>query len=170
MLRPRCVILALLSLLVGGALVELAAFGEHRWEAAAEQQMIYRVQNAVQGKLAKFTGEVEDQQRRLKQQISEMSRKLDADPPAAGFGNQSSPASQWGVVFPYHAQAGTGRHKLTEASWLSLCRAIREAQDLGTFHIMLIDDAGEMDVGYKRRQSGALNALGRPVSDPSCPV
>ena len=44
-----------------------------------------------------------------------------------------------GVIFPFVGAVGTTRGKLTQASWLTLCRAIRAAPAV-TVHILALDD------------------------------
>ena len=44
-----------------------------------------------------------------------------------------------GVIFPFVGAVGTTREKLTQASWLTLCRAVRAAPAV-TVHILALDD------------------------------
>ena len=63
--------------------------------------------------------------------------------------------------------------KLAEATWQSLCRAMGAAKVLEggapTFNVMMIDDSGAIDAGYKRRNDGSgtmsvVNARGSDVT------
>lgn len=47
---------------------------------------------------------------------------------------------QWGIVFPFHGDRASRRNLLTNASWYSLCRAMRAARKHSDFHVLVIDD------------------------------
>ena len=54
--------------------------------------------------------------------------------------------TSWGVVLPFHGKAGSQRLKLMNATWHSLCRAMRYADEsksrLYEFNVLAIDDTG----------------------------
>ena len=91
---------------------------------------------------------------RLSEQVATLNKRQ--APPTASTGNQSN---QWGIVIPFHHKQGSRRMKLAEATWQSLCRAMGAAKVLEggapTFNVMMIDDSGAIDAGYKRRNDGS---------------
>ena len=63
---------------------------------------------------------------------------------------QQQQRQRWGVVLPFHG--GSERLRIANASWHSLCRAMRAAQDLIEFHVLAIDDSGNSVARSKQEQ------------------
>lgn len=72
----------------------------------------------------------------------------------------------WGIVFPVHGDDGEGgqhRAAIANASWVSLCRAIRNSDDL--FHVVFIDDKGGPESGTFKEPEGFVRYVGRAGFD-----
>jgi hypothetical protein len=63
------------------------------------------------------------------------------------------PPHSWTVIFPFHGGAGSQRLKVVNASWHSLCRAMRTVQGhpafIGGFRVVAVDDTGAMGTGHQ---------------------
>ena len=73
---------------------------------------------------------------------------------------------QWGIVFPIHGAdgpEGKTRARIANASWYSLCRAIK-AQPTDTFNVLVVDDKGGKESGF-RRDSNFVRYVGRTGFD-----
>ena len=76
----------------------------------------------------------------------------------AARGRETLGKQHWGIVFPFHGQVGTVRMDIVDITWRSLCRAMARVNSTHVFHIIAMDDSGEIDPNHHLDKDSAAHA------------